>query len=251
MPYRYKLLIEYDGGNYVGWQRQDNGPSIQGAVEAAIFSFCGDRIAAAGAGRTDAGVHALAMAAHIDLSREHETDVVRDAINQHLKPAPIAVLSAKKVSGEFHARFSATARHYLYRVICRRAPLAIEAGRAWRISRDLDHEAMDKAAQFLVGKHDFSTFRSAQCQSESPIKTLTDISCMRLGNEVNIRVSAPSFLHHQVRSITGSLVQVGLGKWRPEKIKAILDAADRAQCGQVAPACGLYFVKADYPDDAG
>ena len=249
MPYRYKLIIEYDGGGYVGWQRQDNGPSIQAALEKAVFAFCGDRISAAAAGRTDAGVHALGMAAHINLSKEHEADVVRDAINHHLKPAPIAVLSAEKISDEFHARFSSTGRHYLYRLINRRAPLAIEAGRAWRISGKLNVNAMDKGAQHLVGKHDFSTFRAAQCQSASPVKTLSEISCARYGENIDIKVSAPSFLHHQVRSITGSLVQVGLGKWRPHKIKEILKAADRSECGPVAPACGLYFVKADYPDD--
>lgn len=247
MSFRYKLIIEYDGGGYVGWQRQDNGSSIQQALEDAVFAFCGDRVSAVAAGRTDAGVHAFGMVVHIDLTIDHDPDVVRAAVNFHLRPARIAVLQAQRMDAEFHARFSAMARHYLYRVISRRSPLTLDAGKMWRISGSLDVAAMDTGAQHLVGKHDFSTFRAAQCQAASPVKTLTEISCQQHGDEINIRVSAPSFLHHQVRSITGSLVQVGLGRWAPQKIADILAATDRTQCGQVAPAYGLYFVKADYP----
>jgi len=251
MPYRYKLIIEFDGADYVGWQRQNNGPSIQAALEDAVYLFCGDRISAVGAGRTDAGVHALGMAAHIDLSKDQEADVVRDAINHHLKPAPISVLTTEKINDDFHARFSSTGRHYQYRLINRRSPLTLEAGRAWRISGKLNTGAMNAGGQYLVGKHDFSAFRAAQCQSASPVKTLSEISCTRYGDHIEVCVSAPSFLHHQVRSIAGSLVQVGLGKWSPEKIREILESADRAECGPVAPACGLYFVKSDYPGEDG
>lgn len=246
MPQRYRLLLEYDGGDYVGWQRQENGPSIQAALEEAVHRFCGETCNAVAAGRTDAGVHALGMTAHIDLSKNHDANVVREAINFHLKPAPIAVLDAVKVDDEFHARFSARSRRYLYRILNRRAPLALDKARVWRISGRLDAERMHRAAQHLVGKHDFSTFRAAQCQSASPIKSLSEISCVRTADEVAIRVCAPSFLHHQVRSIAGSLVEVGLGKWSPDDIARILTAADRKQCGQVAPAQGLYFVSAIY-----
>ena len=246
MP-RYKLTLEYDGGPFVGWQRQNNGPSVQEKLEDAVFAFCGDRIVAVAAGRTDAGVHAFGMTVHVDLSKDHEADVVRNAVNQHLKPAPIAILDAEKRCDDFHARFSATARHYLYRFSNRRAPLALERGRAWRIHGSLDADAMHQGAQHLLGKHDFSTFRAAQCQAASPIRTLTSISCARSDNDIALRVSAPSFLHHQVRSIAGSLSQVGLGRWEPSHIARILAAADRTACGPVAPACGLYFVKAEYP----
>jgi len=248
MAHRYKLLLEYDGGSYVGWQRQDNGPSIQASLEEAVLRFCGDECSAVAAGRTDAGVHALGMVVHIDLSKDHDARVVREAINFHLKPKPIAVLSAERVCETFHARFSARARHYLYRVLNRRAPLALEKGRVWRISGPLDADAMHKGAQHLIGKHDFSTFRATQCQSRTPIKTLSEIACVREGEEILMRVCAPSFLHHQVRSIAGSLIEVGLGKWSPDDILRTLKAADRSQCGQVAPAYGLYFVRADYDE---
>ena len=246
MIHRYKLLLEYDGGDYVGWQRQDNGPSIQEALEDAVRRFCGETCSTVAAGRTDAGVHALGMCVHLDLSKSPDANVVREAINFHLKPAPIAVLDAIKVDKGFHARFSATARHYLYRFLNRRAPLALEKGRVWRIGGKLDAGSMNKAAQHLVGKHDFSTFRAAQCQAASPVKTLSEISCERRGEEIELRVSAPSFLHHQVRSIAGSLVEVGLGKWSPDDMARVLRAADRSKCGPVAPAHGLYFVKASY-----
>lgn len=246
MSYRYKLIIEYDGTSYVGWQRQENGPSIQEALEKAAYGFCGETVTAAAAGRTDAGVHALGMVAHIDLDQDHEPRTVRDALNFHLKPAPIAIIEAIRVSEDFHARFSAAARHYLYRFKNRRAPVALDAGRIWHIVGDLDANAMHEGAQYLVGTHDFSTFRAAQCQAQTPVKSLSTISCARDGDEIQLKVSARSFLHNQVRSIAGSLVQVGLGKWQPDDIGKILKAADRAACGPVAPAHGLYFVTADY-----
>lgn len=245
MP-RYKLTIEYDGTNYVGWQRQANGPSIQEAVETAIKAFCGDENPTHAAGRTDAGVHALAMAAHVDLSSEHRSDTVRDAVNQHLKPAPIAVIACEQVGEDFHARFSCTRRAYEYRIVNRRAPLALDKGRAWRVPQKLYADAMNAAAQHLIGKHDFTTFRAAACQSDSPVKTLDEISVSRMGEEIVIRCAARSFLHHQVRSIAGSLVEVGKGKWRPRDFKEALEAADRTRCGPVAPPDGLYFVRAEY-----
>ncbi len=247
MP-RYRLTIEYDGQPFVGWQRQDNGPSVQGAIEEAAKKFSAEKVATAAAGRTDAGVHALGMTAHIDFEKEWPADVVCDALNFHLKPAPIAILKVERVSDDFHARFSATARHYLYRYIHRRAPLALEVGRGWRIPyKKLDVDAMDRAAQALVGKHDFTTFRAAQCQAKSPVKTLSAIECRQEGGGVVLRVSAPSFLHNQVRSIAGSVAQVGIGKWTQTDFVGALKAADRAACGPVAPACGLYFVRAEYP----
>lgn len=243
---RYKLTIEYEGTNYVGWQRQANGPSIQEAIENAVVAFCGEEAVTHAAGRTDAGVHALAMAAHLDLSKDHRPDTVRDAVNQHLKPAPIAVTSCEKVSEDFHARFSCHRRAYEYRIVNRRPPLALEKHRAWRVPQSLDADAMHEAAQHLVGRHDFTTFRAAACQSESPVKTLDEISVSRMGEDVLIRCAARSFLHHQVRSITGSLVEVGKGKWRPRDLKTALEAADRTACGPVAPPDGLYFVRAEY-----
>ena len=246
MPYRYKLTIEYDGAPFVGWQRQQNGFSVQEAVETAAQAFCGEPAAVAAAGRTDAGVHAIAMCAHVDLPAEAAAHVVRDAINFHLKPHPIAILSAELVSPDFHARFSATARHYLYRFVSRRSPLALEAGRAWRLVAPIDVALMHEEAQHLVGKHDFSTFRAAQCQAKSPVKTLTKIAVDERGEVIELTVSAPSFLHHQVRSIAGTLAQVGLGRWSAGDLKKALSAADRTACGPVAPACGLYFLRADY-----
>ncbi|WDI32853.1 tRNA pseudouridine(38-40) synthase TruA [Hyphococcus flavus] len=245
MP-RYKLTIEYDGTGYVGWQRQANGPSIQEALEDAVKAFCGDDEPSHAAGRTDAGVHALAMVAHINLSKEHRPDTVRDAINQHLKPQPIVVVGCGQVSEDFHARFSCIKRAYEYRIVNRRPPLALDARRAWRVSQKLDADAMNEAAQCLAGRHDFTTFRAAACQSDSPIKSLDEISVSRAGEDVIIRCAARSFLHHQVRSITGSLVEVGKGKWRVNDMKTALEAADRKRCGPVAPPDGLYFVRAEY-----
>ncbi len=245
MP-RYKLILEYDGGPYVGWQRQENGPSIQAALEAAAHALSGETVTAHAAGRTDAGVHALAMTAHLDMEKTFRADVARDALNQHLRPRPIAVLAAEIVTEDFHARFSCVRRSYEYRIVNRRPPLTLDAGRAWRVSPALDADAMHEAAQALVGKHDFTTFRAAACQSDSPVKTLDEISVARAGEEVFIRCSARSFLHHQVRAFAGSLVEVGRGKWRAKDLKAALEAKDRAACGPSAPAEGLYFVRADY-----
>ncbi|MEE2691093.1 MAG: tRNA pseudouridine(38-40) synthase TruA [Pseudomonadota bacterium] len=246
MP-RYMLIVEYDGGPFVGWQRQDNGPSVQGAIENAVKAFCGADVVAFAAGRTDAGVHALAMPAQFDLPFERPEDTVRDALNAHLRPAPIVILSARRVADDFHVRFSALSRRYLYRIVNRRAPLALDAGRAWQLPQKLDAQAMGEAARRLVGRHDFSTFRAAQCQAASPVKTLSALTVSRDGEEVRVQASAPSFLHSQVRSMVGTLVEVGLGRWTPDDVSAALEARDRARCGQVAPACGLYFLGTDYP----
>jgi tRNA pseudouridine38-40 synthase len=245
MP-RYKLTIEYDGTPYFGWQIQDNGPTIQGALTEAIFAFTGERGAVQGAGRTDAGVHALGQVAHIDLAKDWDSDNVRDAANFHLRPRPIAVLTAERVADDFDARFSATRRHYLYRIVNRRADLALDVNRAWRVPRPLDTAAMHDAAQRLIGKHDFTTFRSTECQAASPVKTLDRLDVTRDGDNVNITASARSFLQHQVRSMVGSLVHVGEGKWSADDLSAALAARDRAACGQVAPPHGLYLVRVEY-----
>ena len=211
MP-RYKILIEYDGAPFAGWQYQDNFPSVQRTIMAAIEAFSGEKVMVQGAGRTDAGVHALGQVAHFDLASERETDTIRDALNAHLRPHPVAILSAEKVAADFDARRSAIRRHYLYRIVNRRADLAIERGRAWRVARPLDAGAMHQAAQRLVGKHDFTTFRSTECQAKSPEKTLDRLDVSRDGDEIHIAAMARSFLHNQVRSMVGSLVQVGDGK---------------------------------------
>lgn len=247
MP-RYKLTIEYDGGPYVGWQRQDNGPSVQAALEAAAQALDGGPREVYGAGRTDSGVHALAMTAHVDLEKDLRGDVVRDALNHHLGDQPIAVLDAAEVTEDFHARFSAVMRGYVYRIMDRRAKLALERGRVWRVPRRLDAEAMHAAAQHLVGTHDFTTFRDSQCQADSPVKSLDAISVTRAGEEIRIEVQAISFLHRQVRSIAGSLVEVGTGKWSPDDFRAALEAADRTRCGPVAPPDGLYLAFVRYRD---
>ena len=243
---RFLLTLEYDGAPFVGWQRQENGVSVQGALEEAVFRFCGERVTAHSAGRTDAGVHALAMPAHIDIEKEVDPFRLCEALNFHLKPAPVAALSATRVSDDFHARFSATRRHYRYRIVNRRAPLTIDAGRAWRVAAPLDAVGMDAAAAVLVGKHDFTTFRASTCQAESPVKTLSTISVARAGDDVLIETSARSFLHHQVRSMAGSLVEVGLGRWSASDFENAFRACDRSRCAQVAPAEGLYFLRADY-----
>src|SRR5215469_9462658 len=230
---RYRLTLEYDGAPFVGWQRQDNGPSVQGALEAAIEKLSGERVTVTGAGRTDAGVHALGQVAHFDLVKDFEPGKVRDALNHYLRPAPVAVLEAALATPDFHARFSARGRHYLYRIVCRRAPLALERGHVWHIVRDLDAQAMHHAAQALVGQHDFTTFRAAECQAKSPVKTLDRLDVRALGGEIQIEASARSFLHHQVRSMVGSLKLVGEGKWRPREIADALNARDRSACGPV------------------
>ncbi len=245
MP-RYKLTIEYDGTPYVGWQAQDNGVSVQGVLTAAIAAFAGEQVAVAAAGRTDAGVHALGQVAHLDLAKDWDTETVRDAINFHLRPQPVAVLAAERVAGDFDARFSAVKRHYLYRIVNRRADLTLEQNRAWRVPRPLDAQAMHAAAQRLIGRHDFTTFRSSECQARSPVTTLDRLDVARAGADLRITAAARSFLQHQVRSMVGSLVHVGEGKWSADDLAATLAARNRAACGQVAPPHGLYLVRVEY-----
>lgn len=249
MP-RYKLTIEYDGGPFQGWQRLGGAPSVQGALEDAAEKLCGVRVDVIGAGRTDSGVHALAQVAHVDLPKSYDASAVRDALNAHLRPHPIAVIEAEISDPEFHARFDAIKRRYWYRIINRRADLALDRGKAWRVVRPLDAGAMDAAAQALVGDHDFTTFRDSACQAKSPQKTLDEIHVMRAGDEVHIHVEARSFLHRQVRSMTGTLVEVGLGKQPIGWVARALAAKDRAACGPVAPADGLYLVRVGYADSA-
>jgi len=243
---RYKLTLEYDGTLYVGWQAQDKGASIQGALTAAIAAFAGERATVHGAGRTDAGVHALGQVAHVDLSKQWDSDTVRDAVNFHLRPQPIAVLAAERVAPDFEARFSAIKRHYLYRIVNRRADLTLDLNRVWRVPRTLDTAAMHDAAQRLIGRHDFTTFRAAECQAKSPVKTLDRLAVARVGDDIRIETSARSFLHNQVRSMVGSLVHVGEGKWSSGDLESALAARDRARCGQVAPPHGLYLVRVEY-----
>ncbi len=245
MP-RYKLTIEYDGAGLVGWQRQENGPSVQGALEDAIAKFCGEQVTVYGAGRTDAGVHALGQIAHVDLAKDAPPGTVRDAVNAHLRPAAIAVLAAEIAPVDFHARFDAIRRHYRYRILNRRAPPALERGRVWHIGAPLDAGAMHEGGQILVGKHDFTSFRAAECQAKSPIKTLEALAVSRLGEEIEIAVRARSFLHHQVRNFVGTLRLLGEGKWSPADLEAALAARDRARGGPTAPAEGLFLVAVDY-----
>ena len=245
MP-RYRLTLEYDGGALVGWQRQENGASVQGALEDAIEKLSAERVTVHGAGRTDAGVHALGQVAHFDLEKVFALDRVRDALNHYLRPAAIVVLEATLATADFHARFSATKRHYLYRILVRRAPPALELGRVWHVVHELDGDAMDMAAQELVGQHDFTTFRSTECQAKSPVKTLDRLTVSRAADEIHIEAAARSFLHNQVRSMVGSLKLVGEGKWRPRDLADALAAKDRSRCGPVAPPDGLYLVKVDY-----
>lgn len=245
MP-RYRVTLEYDGAPFAGWQRQENGPSIQAALEEAVFKLTAERVTAAGAGRTDAGVHARGQVAHFDLAKEFTGEKLRDALNAHLRPDPIAVVEAAVAAADFHARFSATARHYEYRILCRRAPPALDRGRVWHVARALDAEAMHAAAQVLVGRHDFTTFRSVQCQGKSPEKTLDRLDVQRQGEEIAIYASARSFLHNQVRSMVGSLKLVGEGKWRLRDMERALAAKDRAACGPVAPPDGLTLLRVDY-----
>jgi tRNA pseudouridine38-40 synthase len=249
MP-RYKLIIEYDGSPFAGWQIQADQPTVQGVVVAAIAALTGEQPHVQGAGRTDAGVHARAQVAHVDLAKDWETDTVRDALNAHLRPHPVAVLAAEKVSAEFNARTSAVKRHYLYRIINRRPDLTLDLGRAWRIPRPLDTDVMHAAAQCLIGKHDFTTFRSTKCQAKSPVKTLDRLDVVREGNAVSVHASARSFLHNQVRSMVGSLVAVGLREWSADDLARALDAHDRTACGEVAPPDGLYLMRVDYESSA-
>jgi tRNA pseudouridine38-40 synthase len=245
MP-RYKLTIEYDGTAFFGWQVQDHAVSIQGALMDAVEAFSGTRVTVNGAGRTDAGVHAYGQVAHIDIAKAWEPDVVRDALNAHLRPKPIAILAAETVPDNFDARFSAVKRHYLYRIVARRADLALDRDRVWRVPRPLDVDAMHEAAQRLVGNHDFTTFRATECQAKSPVKTLDVLDVSRAGDEIHVNASARSFLHHQVRSMVGTLAQVGDGKMTANDVSRILAACDRKQCSPVAPSAGLYLVRVDY-----
>ncbi|WP_299616966.1 tRNA pseudouridine(38-40) synthase TruA [Pelagibius sp.] len=252
---RFQILVEYDGGGFVGWQRQDNGPSVQAALEQAVERFCGESVLVEGAGRTDSGVHALAQSAHLDLAKETTAETLMAALNFHLKPDPVAVVAARPVPGDFHARFSANRRAYLYRIVNRRAPLALERGRAWFVPQPLDADAMHAAAQELIGEHDFTSFRASECQAKSPVKTLDRLSVARSGDGgqdalIEIRAEARSFLHHQVRNFAGSLKLVGEGKWRAKDLRAALEVRDRAAAGPTAPACGLYLTEVGYPDEA-
>lgn len=249
MP-RYRLTLEYDGTPFVGWQVQASGVSVQGRLAEAIQKFSGESADVRGAGRTDAGVHARGQVAHVDLAKVWPPDTVRDAVNFHLKPDPIAVLDCALAGDDFDARFSATARHYLYRIVTRRGTLALDRNRAWRVAHALDVGAMHAAAQVLVGRHDFTTFRAAGCQARSPVKTLDRLDVTDDGEEVRIQASARSFLHHQVRSMAGSLKHVGEGKWSMDDMRAALEARDRARCGVIAPAAGLYLMRVEYAAEA-
>lgn len=245
MP-RYKLTIEYDGAPFRGWQVQDNDLTVQGVLERAAKALSGEAVRVYGAGRTDAGVHAKGQVAHVDFTKPFRTDQVRDAMNAHLRPHPVGVLSAELVADTFEARFAAVKRHYLYRIINRRTDLTLDLGHAWRVPKPLDAGAMHEAAQQLLGKHDFTTFRAAECQAKSPEKTLDQLDVVRDGADVSVITSARSFLHNQVRSLVGSLVWVGEGRWSKADLKRALDAKDRAACGPVAPPDGLYLMRVDY-----
>ena len=245
MP-RYRIILEYDGTPFVGWQMQALGVSVQGRLTEAITKLSGETVSLRGAGRTDAGVHAIGQVAHFDLARAWPADTVRAAVNFHLKPDPIAVLECAIVADDFDARFSATGRHYHYRILARPAPPVLDRNRVWWVPQQLHHEPMHEAAAAIIGRHDFTTFRAAGCQAKSPIKTLDRLEVTAQDEEIHIAASARSFLHNQVRSMVGSLKLVGEGKWSPGDLKAALDACDRSACGPVAPARGLYLVRVDY-----
>ncbi len=252
MP-RYAFKVEYHGGPFVGWQRQTEQPSVQGAIEAALARLEPGPHTIAAAGRTDAGVHGLAQVAHCDLARDWDPFRLSEALNHHLKPAPVAILECARVADDWHARFSARERRYLFRILMRRAPATHLAGLVWRVNQPLDAEAMQAGADFLIGRHDFTTFRSSICQAESPLKTLDRLDVYRVesewGPEVRFDVRARSFLHNQVRSFVGSLERVGAGAWTPERVGEALAACDRAACGPVCPPQGLYLAGVGYPDD--
>lgn len=245
MP-RYKLTIEYDGTPFKGWQRQNNGLSVQDVLERAVLRLCQNQISVMAAGRTDAGVHATGQVAHVDLPREYDADTVRDALNFHLKPHPVAVREAERVSYDFHARFSATGRAYLYRILNRRPTLVLDRDRAWRVPVPLDVELMQMGANHLLGHHDFTTFRAGDCQAKSPMKTLDVLTVTRFADEIQIVAEARSFLHHQVRNMVGTLRLIGEGKWPPERMASALAARSRAAGGPTAPSCGLYLTGVTY-----
>jgi len=243
---RYKLTIEYNGSPYQGWQRLPDAPSVQGALEDAVESLTGVRSEVTGSGRTDSGVHAYGQVAHVDIEKPFELQRLCDALNAHLRPHPISVLKADEAAPDFHARFSAKRRVYTYNVLCRRAPLTVQRGFIWRVPRALDIAAMSAAAQRLVGKHDFTTFRDSQCQAKSPVKTLDVASVRGAETWASFTFEAQSFLHRQVRSMVGTLVEVGFGKMTPDEVAEALAAADRSRCGPVAPPDGLYLVRVEY-----
>ncbi len=245
MP-RYRITIEYDGTPFTGWQSQPGGKAVQDAIVGALLRMSGERVIVRAAGRTDSGVHAMGQVAHFELSKDWEAFRIREAMNYHLKPAPVAVLECEQVDDRFDARFSATARHYLYRILTRRAPPVLDRNRVWPLFANLDADAMHEAAGYLVGHHDFTTFRAAACQANSPMRTLDRLDVSRAGEEIHVTASARSFLHNQVRSMVGSLKLVGEGKWRPRDLQQALQAADRAACGPVAPPQGLYLTRVDY-----
>lgn len=252
MP-RYRMTVEYDGTPYVGWQKQENGHSVQSAIENAVLALTGETVLVRGAGRTDSGVHAMGQVVHADLTKTWPTHVLRNALNAYLGRAGerVSILETAEVDEQFDARFSAHRRHYLYRILSRKAPLALEAKRAWWVSKDLDHVAMHAAAQTLVGYHDFTTFRSVHCQANSPLRTLDILDVTRSGELIEIRATAQSFLHNQIRSFAGTLKMVGEGKWSVGDVAEALAARDRKACGPVAPPEGLYFMRVDYPADPG
>ena len=243
---RWRLTIEYDGGPFMGWQRQEHGPSVQQALEEALVRMTGEQASFTAAGRTDAGVHALAMSAHVDVTKPLTPHRLREGFNALVRPQPISVIEVTEVADDWHARFSCVGRRYLYRILNRRAPPALDAGKVWHIAVPLDVEAMGEGAAHLVGRHDFTTFRSAQCQSDSPVKTLDSLQVTKVGDEIHVAAAARSFLHHQVRSMVGCLALVGRGQWRPDDIRKALEARDRAALGLNAPPHGLYFVQALY-----
>jgi tRNA pseudouridine38-40 synthase len=246
MP-RYKLTLEYDGSGFVGWQRQANGLSVQEALETAIKRFCGETLTVFGAGRTDAGVHALAQVAHVDLPRELPNEVIRSALNHHLRPHAISVLEATPAAGDFDARLSAIGRVYRYRILNRRAPPTVDRGGVWHVAPPLDASAMQAGARHLIGHHDFSSFRDSLCQAKSPVKTLDGLEVVRTDDEIQVEARARSFLHHQVRNMVGTLKLVGLGRWAPDDVARALAARDRRAGGPTAPADGLYLVAVTYP----
>jgi tRNA pseudouridine38-40 synthase len=244
---RWRLTIEYDGGPFMGWQRQDHGPSVQQALEEALQRMTGEQAQVLAAGRTDAGVHALAMPAHVDVMKSLTPHRLREGLNALVRPQPISVLDVTEVPDGWHARFSCVGRRYLYRILARRAPPALDAGRVWHIAVPLDVAAMQEGAAHLIGRQDFTTFRSAQCQSDSPVKTLDNLSVTKVDEEIHVAAAARSFLHHQVRSMVGCLAMVGRGQWRPDDMRKALEARDRSALGFNAPPHGLYFVEAIYP----